>query len=111
MLRQAQHEAGGGRDGGPSGFPGALAESQRAARALRLVSGRNSPHHTSLVEGFPSTEQLIELNRQAAAEAFSGYLPRMVLTLAATVMVAIFGVLLTIRLHELDTRLAGCVTW
>lgn len=59
---------------------------------------------------FPSTEQIVEANRLAVAEAFSGYLPRMMLTLAASLVMAIFAVLLVVRLYELDTRLAGCVS-
>ena len=60
-------------------------------------------------QSFPSTDEIVEANRLAAAEAFSGYLPRMLLTLAASLVMAIFAVLLVVRLYELDTRLAGCV--
>ncbi|NMG39843.1 hypothetical protein GRZ55_11365 [Chelativorans sp. ZYF759] len=56
---------------------------------------------------FPSSLQIIEMNRQAAAEAFSGYAPRMMLAVAACLAVATAGVLLVIRLHELDLQLAA----
>ncbi|MCG6115067.1 MAG: hypothetical protein MEQ84_07695 [Mesorhizobium sp.] len=56
---------------------------------------------------FPSSVQIIEMNRQAAAEAFSGYSPRMMLALAVSLVVAIAGVMLAIRLHELDRTLAA----
>lgn len=66
--------------------------------------------HPEPVEGFPSAARLIELNRQAAAEAFSGYVPRMLLTLAVSLGLSTAAGLLIIHLHELDAVLAGCPT-
>lgn len=59
---------------------------------------------------FPSTHAIVEANRHAAGQAFSGYIPRMLLTLTASLVMAIVAVLLVVRLHELDARLAGCAT-
>lgn len=59
----------------------------------------------AIITGFPSTARLIELNRQAAAQAFSGYVPRMLLTLVVSLALSIAVVLLIIRLHELDAVL------
>lgn len=56
---------------------------------------------------FPSSLQIEEMNRQAAAEAFSGYVPRMMMALVASIATATVGVLIVIRLHELDMQLAA----
>ncbi|MGY6709745.1 MAG: hypothetical protein ACXIVF_15605 [Rhizobiaceae bacterium] len=56
---------------------------------------------------FPCSVQIEEMNRDAAAQAFSGYVPRMMLGLAVSFAVAIAGVLIATRLHELDLHLAA----
>lgn len=54
----------------------------------------------------PCTVQIVEMNRQAAAEAFSGHAPRTMLALAVGIAFATVGALVAIRLHDLDLLLA-----